>query len=824
MKLSRLWQSVMVRLLVCVLLAALLASAGFGWLQRQQARQMLRMGIAEHLLARVHGVEDLLASLAPGSGAEGDALALLQQGLPVSAVKLHTPDAERSQGRWQPGTHPAQWRVDLSTFDLEKQISLNRKTVAQSTFLMHGKPCELSFVIDGPAAWQREAGNLWSQLLGQWLMLSLVFLVGTLLFRRLIHEPLAQLKTLLDDGVHAAGLRRFARRQSGEICALAQAAGESLTGWEAAARESNERLHLLESLVEHAPVAMVTVDVSGVVTELNQRAAGMLGAESQGPVVGRRAASLVARQDRPLLKELIERSLSRSSARCRLELAGPGPTRFVIVEAAAKRDADGTPEAIHLVLVDVTQATTYHDETVEYRRVLQAMLDQMPDAMLFVDTDGRVAAFNDALLRLLGARPEQIEGVLYEHETFWNTLEPRDAERFWRQLDGMASQRHQQSEERLETAAGRMLFRCAPVQVAGEGQGQPYGQAHGQAHGQAYVWMVRELSAGGGRETTGVDHASCLKRLNAALIRTTDVDGLLGEAVEQLYRVLEVEAVGVAIRSVSPTGPRTRHRLHRGRALCRLETSHATLRAVERELLPIMVSRTEAMLWPELPAADGWGSAFASAGFTSFAAVGLPGWAGAQGTLWIAQRGGERITRQSISLLESLSPLIAALLHGAAMEDNLRQLRLIDPVTHLPNKHQFEQILRTAAVEFARPFSMVGLRIDGLSDEHDHVPVLNELAAQLRRACRQSSVVARVGERTFAILSPQLDEREAEALATRLGALIDSYRDDPAHLHCPPMTAQRVWATSIDRADVPESLWRTLQDRLNGRPRPQSVA
>ncbi len=107
----------------------------------------------------------------------------------------------------------------------------------------------------------------------------------------------------------------------------------------------------------------------------------------------------------------------------------------------------------------------------------------------------------------------------------------------------------------------------------------------------------------------------------------------------------------------------------------------------------------------------------------------------------------------------------------------LQTLCTTDPLTHLQNVRAFRELMRheyKSARRYNHPLSLLMLDIDHfkvVNDTHGHPSgdyVLKELAVILKRAVRDSDVVARTGGEEFIIILPKAGLKEAQRFADRI--------------------------------------------------------
>jgi diguanylate cyclase (GGDEF)-like protein len=121
----------------------------------------------------------------------------------------------------------------------------------------------------------------------------------------------------------------------------------------------------------------------------------------------------------------------------------------------------------------------------------------------------------------------------------------------------------------------------------------------------------------------------------------------------------------------------------------------------------------------------------------------------------------------------------------------LSELASTDPLTSLPNRRRFEEILDDAilrARSLDRPCCLVMVDVDHfkkLNDTLGHVAgddVLLELGSVMRRHLRVRDILARYGGEEFAIVMIDTNTQEARRIAERLRQLVSSYPFQGEHV------------------------------------------
>ena len=115
------------------------------------------------------------------------------------------------------------------------------------------------------------------------------------------------------------------------------------------------------------------------------------------------------------------------------------------------------------------------------------------------------------------------------------------------------------------------------------------------------------------------------------------------------------------------------------------------------------------------------------------------------------------------------------------VEDELRHLSTIDPLTNLYNRRYFFNVIQTEiarAKRYESPLALIMIDLDGfkfVNDNYGHLAgdqVLIKAAKAIRKIIRVSDYAVRYGGDEFIILLPQTDQDGARDLAERLVAEI----------------------------------------------------
>lgn len=133
------------------------------------------------------------------------------------------------------------------------------------------------------------------------------------------------------------------------------------------------------------------------------------------------------------------------------------------------------------------------------------------------------------------------------------------------------------------------------------------------------------------------------------------------------------------------------------------------------------------------------------------------------------------IPPQIFALTERIASQIAVACHREQLENQLRKLISIDPLTQLSNRHGIMQFLDQKADQLARHnrgFALFFIDLDGLKTANDQWGhevgdnILRDAANRLRDVVRKSDCIGRLGGDEFLIIS-ECDEHSLTILANR---------------------------------------------------------
>jgi diguanylate cyclase (GGDEF)-like protein/putative nucleotidyltransferase with HDIG domain len=160
------------------------------------------------------------------------------------------------------------------------------------------------------------------------------------------------------------------------------------------------------------------------------------------------------------------------------------------------------------------------------------------------------------------------------------------------------------------------------------------------------------------------------------------------------------------------------------------------------------------------------------------------------GVLSLESREAYAFSQQDVLTLRTLADQLAIALHNARAYQMALEQAITDGLTGLKTHRFFMEALDREwrrSTRSGNMFSVIMMDLDGfkqVNDRHGHLEgdkVLSAVANLLNEQVRQSNVVARYGGDEFAIMLPETRTDQAEILAERLRAIIESDRYLAAH-------------------------------------------
>ena len=531
----------------------------------------------------------------------------------------------------------------------------------------------------------------------------------------------------------------------------------------------------LEQLYQFAPAAIVSIGPDGAIVAANRRAAELLGAGVERDMTGAALLDWIRDEDRGRFRQSIDRlDLERQcQADFRMQLGDE--VRDVSLALAGLYDEHHALTQVRICMTDVSESRQLIRQISDQQRLMDLVINHMSDAILLIGADGLIITANQSLCGLLHMRVESLIGQPYNPSAFWTSLDLLDAPPSLQHLDEIAADLTQRCHERFDARDGTYRFQIAPVR-------DQIGEAVAQ------LWVVQDVTADV-RSRQMLDQQAeqlqVMDQIGRQLHHVDGIDDLLMRSVKGLHEVMGVECVGLCLR-MRDDQRRNRQIIHDGSDQMLMEAGSLLSRAIAKRIMPQVLQRGQTMLWTELDNASPWQAVLQRASLDTMAATVLFSRTGAEGMFWIARRGGETITPHQRFLLEAMAPILSSAMENAQLRDLMRQLQLTDPVTELPNFHQFELLLHQRGRDLGSAWVLVLIDVmllrdaAGASDTFALNRQARRTAEQLRTICRTTDELARIDDSKFALLCPNCTAEEGIGLVDRLRGSLAALAVDTA--------------------------------------------
>jgi diguanylate cyclase (GGDEF)-like protein len=758
--------SLITRLVISFCLGGLLLSVGLTVLEYRHASHVASAAASQQMAMTARNLRDVTYPLIDAEHREalGNVLEIFNQDPRIVAIRFESATRPSiAAGQWpQDLTEADTWTFDDRGLASIGSLDLDRYTVLIAPFRVGGEQVAMKIVIDGPYLRNEVRAAAVRSTATVWLMLAVLTLVGLLLLRWWFTGPLQRITDLVARDAPAESFSHMAANTRGELGDLAEAIARMLSRIDEMTAELRQRKQALDNLYQFAPGAMLSIGPDGRVTEANRRSVGLFAAKDEDALIGTPVLDYVHPKDRGLFRQAIDRLPLDRTAKCGLAMTFEGVSHDMDLQLAGVFDDDDVLSAVRLSLVDVSETKRLLRQVTEQRHLLDLVIDHMSDAILLIGPDRRILTANARLCSMLNVHPDSVIEQTYDPVELWSPLEIVDAALFEKRMMLAAETPTANCQEQFDGATGSYRFLAIPVN-----------DAVGETMAQLYVVQDVTAEVRNRRLLEQQDaQLRALQQMGEQLHQVGGVDDLIERTTAQLLEMMDVELVGAAVRYNDPK-MRCRQIIHDGGSQMLLSTNEPVAEVIQQSLMPKVLGERETSFWPDLSQAGPWAQPLVAAGIESLAATALYSQDRTQGIIWIARRGGERIERYHIYLLETLAPMVSTSLRNAELRDQMRELALTDPTTGLPSVKQYETVARQAA-RVGKSFTVMLLDLDHFNDVNETCGIraaneaLQQVAEHLRACCRSADVPLRHSEDKFVVVCADTVTEAALPLADRI--------------------------------------------------------
>ena len=765
------WASSLVtRLVVGFCLGGFTLSVGLAALEYSHARHEASTAASQQMTDIAQQMTDVLRPLLTDDHRQSvqQILDIFARDPRIAVIRLDIPgQASMSSGTWpEKVANAAKWTFDPSGVTTIGNLDLSRQTVFLAPFDVDHSRHTLHMVIDGPYLRRQVTRSMLQDVALAWLMLGVLTLVGLLLLRRWFINPLLHIVQLTSADASSEQFKQTSDDMRGEFGTLTHSIAQMLGRLDDTTERLRRRERAFEHLYQFAPTAMISIDARGRIIEANQQAAELFGMPDQRSLGGAVVMDYVHPKDRSQFRQCIDRLKLDQVTRSQMQMSIDGKTHDVDMQFAGVYGAEQALEQVRISLVDVSDQKELIRQVCEQRQLLDLVIDHMSDGIMLLRPDHRVLMANSRLCELLNVHPDTVVDQPYEPTEFWASLEVLDTATFDTRMHAAIREIDQPCQEQFDTQAGSFRFEAIPVHDTG-------GEVLAQ------LWVIQDVSHEvRNRRLLQLQDAQlqALQRMGRKLHAATDVEHLLELAVNELYDMIDVEVVGITTRHFD-SSRHNRQLIHDGAKQVLLQPGQALSKAVNRTLMPAVLSHNDTNLWTDLSRNAEWAD-FTSAGIESMAATALVSQDQTQGIVWIGRKGGKRIERYQLYLLEAMAPMLSTALQNASLREQVRRLAMTDPITGLPGFGQYDLITRPI-IHRSQPWAIIMVDIDRFDDinakhgTHIANEALRHVADSLRDCSRSTDSAVRHTADRFVLICPDTHTADAAGLAERIRKCIE---------------------------------------------------
>ncbi|MGD0951970.1 MAG: PAS domain S-box protein [Methanotrichaceae archaeon] len=176
--------------------------------------------------------------------------------------------------------------------------------------------------------------------------------------------------------------------------------------------ETEEALTKYSDIYDFAPIGLFSIDMQGLIQEVNLVGAKLLGVERRN-LMNRHFWLFVAPKDRPYFDEFCKSAFETGIKQmCELNLLRDGePTVHARVDGIAAEDGLLKGNTVRIAVIDITERKRLEKELHEARDYLETLINYANAPIIVWDASFRIARFNHAFERLTGLRAPEALGA-----------------------------------------------------------------------------------------------------------------------------------------------------------------------------------------------------------------------------------------------------------------------------------------------------------------------------------------------------------------------------------------------------------------------------
>jgi PAS domain S-box-containing protein len=165
-------------------------------------------------------------------------------------------------------------------------------------------------------------------------------------------------------------------------------------------------------LWDKAPVAYHTLDTNGMITDVNETEARMLGYTKE-QMIGKSIFTFILPEQQAEAQKRFQQKISGqkvSKAENRMYVRKDGAKIYVSIDDVLERDKSGKIIGVWTTMVDITERKLAEEALEESEERFRSVVEHSHEGIFIVDDAYRFIYCNDELSRILGYFPEEIRG------------------------------------------------------------------------------------------------------------------------------------------------------------------------------------------------------------------------------------------------------------------------------------------------------------------------------------------------------------------------------------------------------------------------------
>lgn len=226
------------------------------------------------------------------------------------------------------------------------------------------------------------------------------------------------------------------RTASGEV-SMVQGITYDVTESRLMGQDLEQSKNLYQNLVDTSPDAICMMDMQFNTIFANKRKAELFGYDAPDEMIGMNAASVIAPEYLPNLKEMEPELINFGRLSIpEVEFVKKDKTRFFgELRMVLIRNEEGEPENIINLITDITERKQMQETLIESENRFRVAFENAPIGMDMIDMDSKILRANRAFCDLIGYTEEELQGMSFYSITCEDDL-PQNREAVAKLING----------------------------------------------------------------------------------------------------------------------------------------------------------------------------------------------------------------------------------------------------------------------------------------------------------------------------------------------------------------------------------------------------